>query len=73
MANALAISPAIMINRMVVRSGVPQNASMGMVAQLRMALEQAVNAETARSAALDPEGQGEAPVLDNGAAVDRLI
>ena len=73
MANSLAIGPAVMINRIADRSGVSQNASLAKVAELRMALQSAVQEATATSAQTAPDGKGQAPVVDSGAAVDLLI
>jgi len=73
MSNDLAISPPVMINRIVDRLGTPQGAELAKVALLRAKLENAVQEEIAQSAAASPDGKGEAPVVDNGAAVDRLI
>ena len=73
MGNALGISPNVMINRIVDRTGTPAEAQLGKVAELRMALETAINQEQAKAALLSPTGEAEAPVVDSGAAVDRLI
>jgi hypothetical protein len=73
MSNALAISPSIMINRLVDRSGTPMAASLAKVAELRMALQTAVEEEQARVALLDPTGEAKAPAVTSGAVVDRLI
>jgi hypothetical protein len=73
MGNALGIGPNIMINRIVDRAGTPAEAQLGKVAELRMALEVAINEEQARAALLNPTGEAEAPVVDSGAVVDRLI
>ena len=73
MSNAAGIGPAVMINRIVDRLGTPQAAELAKVAELRMALQTAVQDLTAQDAASSPDGKGEAPVIDNGAAVDKLI
>ncbi|HTN64516.1 MAG TPA: hypothetical protein VL147_23655 [Devosia sp.] len=73
MSNALGVSPAVMINRLVDRAATPQGAQLAKVAELRMALLNAVEAEKAKSAAASPDGEGQAPVVDSGAVVDRLI
>lgn len=73
MSNALGIGPSVMINRLVDRSGTPGEAQLAKVAELRMNLEQAVNAAAARSAEISPTGEAETPVVDSGAVVDRLI
>jgi hypothetical protein len=73
MGNALGISPPVMINRMVDRLATPQGAQLAKVALLRAKLENAVQEQIAQSAASSPDGEGEAPVIDSGAAVDRLI
>jgi hypothetical protein len=73
MSNALGISPPVMINRIVDRLATPQGAELAKVAMLRAKLETAVQDEIAKSAAISPDGKGEAPVVDSGAAVDRLI
>jgi hypothetical protein len=73
MANSLAIGPAVMINRMVDRSGVSQNASLAKVAELRMALQVAMQQEAAASALRSPDGKAKVPVVDSGAVVDLLI
>ncbi len=73
MGNASGIGPAIMINRLVERAGTPPEAHLAKVAQLRMALETAISDEQAKAADLSPTGEAKAPVVDSGAAVDRLI
>ncbi|WP_375452441.1 hypothetical protein [uncultured Devosia sp.] len=73
MSNAAAIGPSVMINRIVDRLQTPAAAELAKVAELRMALQTAVEEQTAESALASPTGIGEAPVIDNGAAVDRLI
>lgn len=73
MSNALAISPSVMINRMVDRSGTPQAASMVKVAQLRMDLMQAQADEQARAELLSPTGEAPTVPLSSGAVVDKLI
>lgn len=73
MGNALGISPPVMINRIVDRLATPPEAQLAKVALLRAKLENAVQEEKAQSAATSPDGKGEAPVVENGAAVDRLI
>ncbi len=73
MGNALGISPNVMINRIVDRTGTPAEAQLGKVAELRMDLEAAINQEQAKAALLSPTGEAEAPVVDSGAVVDRLI
>jgi hypothetical protein len=73
MSNALGIGPAIMINRMVDRAGTPAGAHLGQVAELRMDLERAINDQAAKAALLSPTGEADAPVVDSGAVVDRLI
>lgn len=73
MSNAAGISPAVMINRLVDRAGTPAEAQLAKVAQLQAALRTAAAEEQAKAAALSPTGVAEAPVIENGAAVDRLI
>ncbi|HTM77109.1 MAG TPA: hypothetical protein VL133_05730 [Devosia sp.] len=73
MSNTLGISPPVMINRLVDRAATPQGAQLAKVAELTMALQNALAEEKAKSAALSPDGEGEAPVVDSGAIVDRLI
>lgn len=73
MSNPLAIGPSVMINRLVDRAGTPAAAQLAKVAELRMALETAVDDEQARVAKLSSTGEAEAPVVDSGAVVDRLI
>lgn len=73
MSNAIGISPAIMINRMVDRAGTPALAQLAKVAELRMDLQIAAANEAAHAALVDPTGKAEAPVIDSGAVVDRLI
>jgi hypothetical protein len=73
MGNALGISPNVMINRIVDRTGTPAEAQLGKVAELCMDLEAAINQEQAKAALLSPTGEAEAPVVDSGAVVDRLI
>jgi hypothetical protein len=62
-----------MINRLVDRAATPPAAQLAKVAELRMALQLAVQAETARDALFSPDGEGTAPAVDSGAVVDRLI
>ncbi len=73
MSNALGVSPPVMINRIVERLATPPGAELAKVAMLRAKLETAVLQQIAESAATSPDGEGEAPVIDSGAAVDRLI
>ena len=73
MANAIGTSPPVMINRIVDRMDVPQDAQLAKVALLRAKLAIAVQQETAQSALTSPDGKGIAPVVDSGAVVDRLI
>lgn len=73
MSNALGIGPAVMINRIVDRSGTPAQAQLGKVAELRMELQLALEEEQAKAADLSPTGEADAPVLSSGAVVDRLI
>ncbi|WP_332692330.1 hypothetical protein [Devosia sp.] len=73
MSNALGIGPAVMINRIVDRSGTPLAAQLAKVAELRVALESAVQDQQARAADLSPTGEADAPVVNSGAVVDRLI
>jgi hypothetical protein len=73
MSNALGVSPPVMINRIVDRLATPPGAELAKVAMLRAKLETAVQEKIAESAAVSPDGKGEAPVVDSGAAVDRLI
>ena len=73
MSNALGIGPNVMINRIVHRNGTPPEAQLGEVAELRMDLELAISEEQAKAALLSPTGTAEAPVVDSGAVVDRLI
>lgn len=73
MSNPLAIGPAVMINRIVDRSDTPAEAQIAKVAELRMDLQVAVQTAQADAAAISPTGEADAPVLDSGAAVDRLI
>jgi hypothetical protein len=73
MSNTLAINPAVMINRMVARESTPQTAGPAKAAMLHMELQLAVENAQAESAAENPDGKGQAPVVDSGFAVDRLI
>ena len=73
MSNSLAISPSVMINRMVDRAGTPQSASLVKVAELRMELMTAVDDEQFEAAQASPTGTAEATPLSSGAVVDRLI
>ena len=73
MSNPLAINPSVMINRLVDRQGTPMAAQLAKVAELRMALENAVKDEQAREALFSPSGKVDAPVVDSGAVVDRLV
>jgi len=72
MSNPLAIGPSVMINRIVDRSGTPAEAQLAKVAELRMDLQLAVQSAQA-DAATSPTSEAKAPVVDSGAAVDRLI
>lgn len=71
--SALGISPAVMINRIVMRQGDTATPHLAKVAKLRMDLAMAVNEEQAKAANLSPTGEAEAPLVDSGTAVDRLI
>lgn len=73
MSNALGISPAVMINRMVDRAATPEGAQLAKVAELRMSLETAIAEQQSRAEAANPGADVAAPVVDSGAAVDRLI
>ena len=73
MSNPLAISPSVMINRLVDQSGTSQNASLLKVAELRMHLKNAVDDEQFKAAQLSPTGEADALPLTSGAVVDRLI
>jgi len=73
MGNAAGIGPAAMINRLVDRAGTPAEAQLAKVAQLQAALRTAAAEEQAKAAVLSPTGEAEAPIIDSGAAVDRLI
>ncbi|HEY8576318.1 MAG TPA: hypothetical protein VIL88_08275 [Devosia sp.] len=73
MSNALGIGPNVMINRIVDRSGTPQAASLGKVAELRMDLMQALDEEQAEAAQASPTGEAAPLALTSGAVVDRLI
>lgn len=73
MSNALGIGPNVMINRIVERTGTPLAAHLGKVAELRMDRERAISDEQAKAALVSPTGEAEAPVVDSGAVVDRLI
>ena len=73
MSNALGISPAVMINRLVDQSGTPQNASLLKVAELRMDLMNAMADEQAKAALFSPTGEVQTLPLSSGAVVDKLI
>ena len=73
MSNALGISPQVMINRIVERTGTPAEAQLAKVAELSVTLQRAITDEQAKAELLSPTGQAEAPVVDSGAVVDRLI
>ncbi|KKB85247.1 hypothetical protein VW29_06745 [Devosia limi DSM 17137] len=73
MSNDLAINPAVMINRIVVRESTPQTAGPAKAAMLHMELQLAIEQSKAENAAQNPDGEGQAPVVDSGFAVDRLI
>ena len=73
MGNAAGIGPAVMINRLVDRAGTPAEAQLAKVAQLQAALRTAAAEEQVKAAVLSPTGEAEAPIIDSGAAVDRLI
>lgn len=71
--SALGISPAVMINRIVLREGDATTPHLAKVAKLRMDLATALNEEQAKAANLSPTGEAPAPIIDSGAVVDRLI
>jgi hypothetical protein len=71
MSNTLAISPSVMINRLVDRAGTPPAAQLTKVAALRMELRAKAEAEQNKADLLHPEGDAGAPIIDSGAAVDR--
>lgn len=68
--SALGISPAVMINRLVLREGDSTTPHLAKVAKLRMDLATAAQEEQARQAQLNPDAK---PIpLDAGAVVDLL-
>ncbi|WP_316356901.1 hypothetical protein [Devosia sp.] len=71
--SALGISPAVMINRIVHREGDVATPHLAKVAKLRADLMTAAAGEQNRQAMRSPTGEAEAPVIDSGAVVDRLI
>lgn len=71
--SALGIGPAVMINRIIQREGDPAMPYLAQVAKLRADLMVAADKEQTRLATLSPTGEAEAPAIDSGAAVDRLI
>ncbi|WP_137150751.1 hypothetical protein [Devosia sp. FKR38] len=73
MSNALGISPAVMINRIVTRNATPLAAHLGKVAELRMKLENARAAEQAQAELLNPAEPAAKPAMVTGADVDRLV
>jgi hypothetical protein len=73
MGNPLGIGPSVMINRIVDRTGTPVEAQLGKVAELSFALQRAITEEQVQAALLSPDGEADAPVVDSGAVVDRLI
>ena len=73
MSNSLGINPQVMINRIVERTGTPAEAQLGKVAELSLTLQRAITEEQAKAEMLSPTGEAEAPVVDSGAVVDRLI
>jgi hypothetical protein len=73
MSNAMSIGPAVMLNRLVDNSGTPPGAELAKIAQLRLALQQAVEQDRQKTANLDPTGEAAPIMVDSGAVVDRLI
>lgn len=73
MGNPIAISPAVMINRIAHESGTPAGAHLAKVAELRLRLQTEANDQQHHAALLSPNGEAEPPLVDSGAAVDRLI
>ena len=71
--SALGISPAVMINRIVLREGDVSTPHLAKVAKLRADLMTAAQAEQAKAAMLSPTGEAEPVVIDSGAVVDKLI
>lgn len=61
MGNAIGISPPVMINRIVDRLDVPQDAHLAKVALLRARLANAVQQETAQSACSAPTAKARPP------------
>ena len=71
--SALGVSPAVMINRIVLREGDASTPHLAKVAKLRADLMTAANNEQAKAAMLSPTGEAEPVAIDSGAVVDRLI
>lgn len=71
--STLGISPAVMINRLVLQEGDTTTPHLAKVARLRMDLATAVNEAQAKAANLSPSGAAPPPVVDFGAVVDKLI
>ncbi len=71
--SALAVNPAVMINRIVLREGDVSTPHLAKVAKLRADLMVAADKEQAKAAMLSPTGEAEPVVIDSGAVVDKLI
>lgn len=72
MSNALGISPAVMINRIVHQAATPGN-HLVQVAKVRTDLAEAVKDEQAKTQLLNPTVEAKAPAVTTGADVDRLV
>lgn len=68
--SALGISPAVMINRLVLNEGDSHTPHLAKVAKLRMDLATAAQEEQTRQTQLDPDAKPQP--LDAGAVVDLL-
>ncbi|MEO5805896.1 hypothetical protein [Devosia sp.] len=73
MTNAIGISPAVMVNRLVDQQGASLNTQLAKVAEMRTTLQTAAFEEAAREAMFSPTGEVEPIAIDSGAIVDRLV
>ena len=71
--SALGVSPAVMINRIVLREGDVATPHLAKVAKMRADLMVAADKEQAKAAMLSPTGEAEPVLIDSGAVVDKLI
>jgi hypothetical protein len=71
--SALGVSPAVMVNRIILREGDASTPHLAKVAKMRADLMAAADKEQTRQAMLSPTGEAEPVLIDSGAVVDKLI